>query len=47
MVAFVGFERFTVNVSSGSKLMSPLIVTATVLLVSPGLKVSRVEAIAV
>ena len=40
-LAFTGFDRLTKKVSSASNPMSPLIVTLTVLLVSPGLNVSE------
>jgi hypothetical protein len=39
-VAPAGFERLSVNVSAGSEVVSPLTRTVTVLLVSPGAKVS-------
>src|SRR4029453_1668570 len=39
MVAFTGPDRVTVNVSSSSSTVSPRTLTATVLLVSPGLNV--------
>src|SRR5438552_2726775 len=39
IVALTGFERLTKNVSLGSNLVSPLTVTATGWLVTPGRKV--------
>src|SRR5437870_1942310 len=40
LVAWVAPDRLTVNVSSGSNVVSPLTLTVMVLLVSPGLNVS-------
>ena len=39
-VALLSFERFTKNVSSSSTCVSPLTVTVTVFVVSPGANVS-------
>ena len=47
IVALTGLERLTVKVSLGSLRVSPLTWTVTVLLVSPGLKVSVVVGTAV
>src|SRR5215212_359944 len=40
IVAFVGLERLTQNVSSSSSMASPQIMTLTVCVVEPGVKVS-------
>ena len=40
MVAFVALDRFSVNCSLSSYIASPLMATLTILLVSPGAKLS-------